>query len=104
MNGQSASETVALPRLTMSPAADPVLAELAPTSHHDGWHKRTGAELKQGAALNTLAMLASNFRAIFTLLIARILGPVALGIYSVAWATLDVLSKIGVCGLDDAVT
>ena len=64
----------------------------------------TGAELKRGAILNALAMLASNFRAIFTLLIARLLGPAALGIFSVAWATTDLVSKIGIWGLDDATT
>ena len=63
----------------------------------------TGVELKRGAALNTIAMLASNFRAAFTLLVARILGAAALGIYSVAWATTDLVSKIGILGLDDAV-
>src|SRR5436305_11472702 len=64
----------------------------------------SGRELKRAAALNATAMLASNFRAIFTLLIARLLGPIALGIFSVAWATADLISKIGICGLDDAVT
>jgi O-antigen/teichoic acid export membrane protein len=64
----------------------------------------TGRELKRSAFLNAMAMLASNFRAVFTLLIARLLGPVALGIFSVAWASADVLSKIGIWGLDDAVT
>jgi len=65
---------------------------------------KTGRELKRAALLNAIAMVASNFRAIFTLLIARLLGPVALGIFSVAWATADLISKIGICGLDDAVT
>src|SRR2546430_2082404 len=64
----------------------------------------TGAELKRGAFLNTIAMLTSNFRAIFILLIARLLGPVPLGIFSVAWATTDLFSKLGIVGLDDAVT
>jgi O-antigen/teichoic acid export membrane protein len=64
----------------------------------------TGAELKRGAILNAFAMLASNFRAIFTLLIARLLGAAALGIFSVAWATTDLVSKIGIWGLDDATT
>ncbi|MEY2440241.1 MAG: hypothetical protein QOI34_1626 [Verrucomicrobiota bacterium] len=64
----------------------------------------TGAELKRGAILNALAMLASNFRAIFTLLIARLLGAAALGIFTVAWATTDLVSKIGIWGLDDATT
>jgi O-antigen/teichoic acid export membrane protein len=64
----------------------------------------TGVELKRGAFLNTIAMLASNFRGIFTFLVARMLGPAALGIFSVAWATTDIISKIGVLGLDNAIT
>src|SRR5438132_2182309 len=65
---------------------------------------RTGVELKRGAFLNTIAMLASNFRGIFTFLVARLLGPAALGLYSVAWSTTDIISKIGVLGLDNAIT
>src|SRR6266446_6777540 len=64
----------------------------------------TGEELKRGAFLNTIAMLASNFRGIFTFLVARMLGPAALGIFSVAWSTTDIISKIGVLGLDNAIT
>ena len=64
----------------------------------------TGVELKRGALLNTIAMLASNFRGIFTFLVARMLGPAALGIFSVAWSTTDIISKIGVLGLDNAIT
>src|SRR6266516_5964494 len=63
----------------------------------------TGEELKRGAFLNTIAMLASNFRGIFTFLVARMLGPAALGVFSVAWSTTDILSKIGVLGLDNAI-
>src|SRR6184192_3344585 len=65
---------------------------------------QTGVELKRGAFLNTVAMLASNFRGIFTFLVARMLGPAALGIFSVAWSTTDIISKIGVLGLDNAIT
>jgi O-antigen/teichoic acid export membrane protein len=61
-------------------------------------------ELKRGAFLNTIAMLASNFRGIFTFLVARLLGPAALGIFSVAWSTTDIISKIGVLGLDNTIT
>jgi stage V sporulation protein B len=64
----------------------------------------TGVELKRGAFLNTIAMLASNFRGIFTFLVARLLGPAALGIFSVAWSMTDIISKIGVLGLDNAIT
>jgi O-antigen/teichoic acid export membrane protein len=65
---------------------------------------KTGVELKRGAFLNTIAMLASNFRGIFTFLVARLLGPAVLGLYSVAWSTTDIISKIGVLGLDNAIT
>jgi O-antigen/teichoic acid export membrane protein len=65
---------------------------------------QTGVELKRGAFLNTIAMVASNFRGIFSFLVARLLGPAALGIFSVAWSTTDIISKIGVLGLDNAIT
>src|SRR5216110_3933861 len=64
----------------------------------------TGVELKRGAFLNTIAMLASNFRGIFTFLVARLLGPAALGTFSVAWANTDLISKFAVVGLDNAIT
>src|SRR5437016_8804248 len=64
----------------------------------------TGVELKRGAFLNTIAMLASNFRGIFTFLVARLLGPAALGIFLVAWSTSDIISKIGVLGLDNVIS
>src|SRR5215831_15017944 len=64
----------------------------------------TGAELKRGAFLNTIAMLASNFRGVFIFLVARLLGPAALGTFSVAWSTTDIISKIGVLGLDNTIT
>lgn len=60
-------------------------------------------ELKRGAWTNFIAMLASNFRGVFTFLVARLLGPAALGIFSVAWATTDLVSKLGIFGLDDAI-
>jgi O-antigen/teichoic acid export membrane protein len=64
----------------------------------------TGVELKRGAFLNTVALLASNFRGIFTFLVARLLGPAVLGLFSVAWATTDLISKVGIVGLDNAIT
>ena len=33
-----------------------------------------GAELARGALVNTLAMVAANFRGVFTFLVARLLG------------------------------
>jgi len=62
-----------------------------------------GAELKRGALTNMVAMLASNFRGIFTFLVARLLGPAALGTFSVAWATTDLLSRAGMFALDNSI-
>src|SRR3982751_2057489 len=96
------------------PASDPLHANLGsstealldaapPPSDAPARVDQTGVELKRGAFLNTIAMLASNFRGIFTFLVARLLGPAALGIFSVAWSITDILSKIGVLGLDNAI-
>src|SRR4051794_2564372 len=84
---------------TMETAVDVASATVDAPERAD----QTGAELKRGAFLNTIAMLASNFRGIFTFLVARLLGPVVLGLFSVAWATTDIISKIGVLGLDNAI-
>ncbi len=65
---------------------------------------KTGSELKRGAVFNTIALLASNLRGVFTFLVARLLGPAALGTFSVAWANTDLVSKIAVFGLDNAIT
>ena len=92
LHGESVSPTEAL--LDVPPPASDAPARV----------DETGVELKRGAFLNTIAMLASNFRGIFTFLVARILGPAALGIFSVAWSTTDIISKIGVLGLDNTIT
>ena len=83
---------------TENPTRIPPLATDAPARVDE-----TGVELKRGAFLNTIAMLASNFRGVFTFLVARLLGPAALGTYLVAWATIELLSKIGLFGLDNAI-
>src|SRR5438046_5961278 len=93
-------------RLADGPVSTTVVAvEVGPPAADASAHvDETGVELKRGAFLNTIAMLASNFRGIFTFLVARLLGPAALGIFSVAWSTTDIISKIGVLGLDNAIT
>ena len=63
-----------------------------------------GAALARGALVNTLAMVAGNFRGVFTFLVARLLGRATLGTFTIAWAVTDLLSKLGVFGLDNSVT
>src|SRR5437867_985595 len=85
-------------------AMDATLDSVAPPDVSPALVYETVVELKRGAFLNTIAMLASNLRGMFTFLVARMVGPAALGIFSVAWSTTDIISKIGVLGLDNAIT
>ena len=62
-----------------------------------------GHHLARGAAANALVLLAANFRGIFTLLIARLLGEAALGRFGLMFATTELLSKAGVLGFDSSV-
>ena len=63
-----------------------------------------GAALARGAFVNTLAFLASNLRGIFTFLVARLLGGAALGTFGLAWATTDLVSKIGTFGFETRIS
>ena len=59
-----------------------------------------GAVLARGVFINSIAFLASNLRGIFTFLVARLFGSAALGIFGLAWATMDLLSKFSTLGFD----
>lgn len=59
-----------------------------------------GVALARGSLVGGLALIASNLRGLFTLLIARLLGGAALGTFGVAWAVADLASKFGTLGLD----
>src|SRR5207249_10288565 len=101
-NAEIAQASDRLRRESVSPT-DVALDVAPPAADAPARVDETGVELKRGAFLNSIAMLASNFRGIFTFLVARLLGPAALGIFSVAWSTTDIISKIGVLGLDNAI-
>ncbi len=60
----------------------------------------TGAVLARGAAVNIATLLVANLRGVFTFLIARLIGSAALGTFGMAWAVMDIVSRIGVFGLD----
>lgn len=62
-----------------------------------------GRHLASGAAANALVLIASNFRAVFTFLVARLLGEAALGRFGLAFATVDLLSRVASLGLENAV-
>lgn len=74
-----------------------------PSRAGSGGHATAGTTLATGAALNTLVFLSSNLRALFTFLVARLLGGPILGTFGVAWAVADLASKFGTLGLDYSV-
>ena len=59
--------------------------------------------MARGAAANALVLIASNFRSVFILLIARLLGEAALGRFGLAFATMELLSKAGMLGFDNSI-
>ena len=67
-------------------------------------HDASGETLARGAVVSSLAFLTSNLRAIFTVLIARLLGQAVLGTFGLAWAVADLATKFGTLGLDYNVT
>ena len=79
----------------MTPADDDVALREAIATHTS-----TGTELARGAIVNTVSLIAANLRGIFTFLIARLLGTATLGTFGIAWSTADLLSKLGVFGMD----
>jgi len=85
------------------PAATPLLTVREPTGSGSSPRAATGAALARGAFFNALAFLASLLRGIFIFLVARILGGAVLGTFGLAWATTDLVSKIGIFGLDISV-
>jgi glycosyltransferase involved in cell wall biosynthesis/O-antigen/teichoic acid export membrane protein len=64
----------------------------------------SGAPLLRRIAVNAFALAVGGLGAIFTVLIARLLGKAALGGFALAWATADLLSKVGTLGLDQGAT
>src|SRR5438552_4174018 len=59
-------------------------------------------ELLRGALVNTIVLLATTLRSIFTILIARLLGSAILGTWATAFATMDLLNKFANLGLDSS--
>ena len=56
-------------------------------------------ELLRGGAVNALGTAVGAFRTLFVVLVARLLGDAALGVYSLAWATVDLVGKVAGLGL-----
>ena len=56
-------------------------------------------DLLRGGAVNTVGTAVGATRTLFLLLVARLLGDSVLGTFSLAWATIDIASKVAVMGL-----
>jgi O-antigen/teichoic acid export membrane protein len=63
-----------------------------------------GVEMARGTLLSLLALLVSNLRGVFPLLVAWSLGRRGLGLYALAWSVTNLASKVGTFGLDQTTT
>jgi O-antigen/teichoic acid export membrane protein len=73
-----------------------------PVDHGD----RSAADrqhLARGAITNLIVLVTANLRGVFTFLVARLLGEAALGRFGLAWAATELLSKVGMLGLDSGI-
>lgn len=67
-----------------------------------GKHKDT-RDVARGAAVNFLGILARSLSFVFYVVLARLYGDEHTGLYLLAWATVDVGSKLTILGLDRGV-
>lgn len=57
-------------------------------------------DIARGARVNFLGVLARSFRGAYLIFAARAFGGEVLGLFLLSWNAVDVLSKIGLLGLD----
>ncbi|MFQ5864333.1 MAG: lipopolysaccharide biosynthesis protein [bacterium] len=57
-------------------------------------------DLVRGALVNYLGMLAKTSKVLFIFVAARFYGANAIGLYFLAWSTIDIASKFGLWGMD----
>jgi O-antigen/teichoic acid export membrane protein len=61
-------------------------------------------KLAKGVLVNILGMLAKSSRPIFLVIFSRMLGAEKFGLYMLAFATQEIVSKLAALGLDQGVT
>lgn len=66
--------------------------------------EQSGPMLLRAIVTNAFALGVGALGALFTLMVARLLGEATLGGFALAWATADLLSKVGTLGLDQGTT
>lgn len=57
-------------------------------------------DIKRGTGVNLLGLLARSFRGIYLIVVARLFGAEVLGLFLLSWGVVDVVSKLGLFGLD----
>ena len=62
----------------------------------------SGSRLAHGVGISALTLAAYSVRAVYGILIVRLLGGEALGTYVLSFAWIDLLSQFGTMGLDTA--
>ena len=63
-------------------------------------HRKDVKDIAKGASVNLIGVIVRSFNFIFYLLLARLYGADATGLYLLGWSTVDISSKLGILGLD----
>ena len=74
--------------------------KLKDDKHLNDENHKDAKDLVVGALFNLLGMIAKISKVLFVLLAARYYGTSALGLYFLAWSTIDIASKLGLWGMD----
>ncbi len=62
--------------------------------------RRDTRDIVRGALVNFIGVLASSLNFVFYIVLGRLYGAELTGLYLLSWASVDVVSKLGILGLD----
>lgn len=82
----------------MSPVTEKIQSDTKMTGE-GGNHKDAG-DLIKGVLFNFLGMVVKVSKVLFVFVAAKYYGATALGLYFLAWSTVDIASKFGLWGMD----
>lgn len=87
----------------MNETMDSVKDKIETKNGQHGANHKEAKDLARGAVVNFLGMVAKVSKVLFVFVAARYYGANALGLYFLAWSTIDIASKLGLIGMDRSI-
>lgn len=82
------------------PAVDHSVSPLQPKSTQEQGQADDVKDIAKGAAVNVFGEILKSLKPIYLVVITRLFGAGAFGLYTLAWAVIDLVSNLGGFGLD----